>query len=150
MCSAQDNNLSDNEVIIIAVCGSVAGIIISKEMHCFQIVYYACIYFPVFLALIVVLLIRRQRIKSHYNATIMLKSYTVKPSIEDSNNHECFYPNPTYQDVQPDDNNINASPSPTNADAKQGDDIDVSPNPTFEDEDKKNENDNEFPIQLEN
>ena len=74
----------------------------------------------------------------------MLKSYTVKPSIEDSNNHECFYPNPTYQDVQPDNNNI--SPN-------QGDDIDASPNPTFEDsqdEAKIVANDHEFSVQLKN
>ena len=82
----------------------------------------------------------------------MLKAYTVKPSVEDSNNHECFYPNPTYQDVQPlqpDDNNINASPSTTNADVKQGDNIDASPNPTFEDaEDEDKKIDNEITIQI--
>ena len=149
MCSTQDNNLSDNEVIIIAVCGSVAGIIISKEMH-FEFIFHACIYFAVILALIAVLLIRRQRRKSHYNGTIMLKSYT-KSSTEDSNNHECFYSNPTYQHVQPvqpDNNNIIVSPNPTFQDAKQGDDIDISPNPTFEDSQEKI--DNEFSIQLKN
>lgn len=77
----------------------------------------------------------------------MLKSYTVKPSIEDSNNHECFYPNPTYQDVQPDSNNINVSPNPTFQDIKQGDDIDASPNPTFQDEE---DNDHEFSVRLKN
>ena len=82
----------------------------------------------------------------------MSKLYTVKPSIEDSNKHECYYPNPTFQDVQPlqpGNNNINVSPSPTNPDVKQGDDIDASPNPTFKDskgEDKKI--DNEFSIQI--
>ena len=83
----------------------------------------------------------------------MLKSYTVKPSIEESSNHECFYPNPTYQDIQPvqtDDNSIIVSPNdPTFQDTKQDDDIDVSPNPTFEDSQvEDNKTDNEFSIQI--
>ena len=118
-------------------------------MHIFDL-FYTCIHFSVVLTLIVVSLIRRVR-QRRSNATIMLKSYTVKPSIEDSNNHECFYPNPTYRDVQPDNNNI--SPNPTFQDNKQGDDIDASPNPTFEDsqdEDKIMDNDHEFSVQLKN
>ena len=81
----------------------------------------------------------RCRCQRRNNATTRSTLYTVNPSIKDSNDHECFYPNPTYRDVQPNDNNI----SP-----KQGDDIHTSLNPTFEDEDKIMNNDHEFSVPL--
>ena len=42
--SVQDNNLSDNEVIIIAVCSTVA-VIISKEMHVFNLFLHIYLFF---------------------------------------------------------------------------------------------------------
>ena len=50
------------------------------------------------LALIVVVFIKRHRQISSGN-DITLKAYTVKPANEESN-HECIFPNPTYQDVK--------------------------------------------------
>ena len=124
-------------------------------------------YFSVILALIAVLLIRRRRRNSRYSKTIVLKSYSVKPSFEESN-HECFYPNPTYQDIRAVDNNTDVTPNPTFQDVQQNDDTsidasgldvqqdddkntDVSRNPTFQDvQDEDKERDNEFSVQLEN
>ena len=56
---------------------------------------------------------RRQRISNGRN--LVSKSYTVKPANE-KDNHECVFPNPTYQDVQ-------SSVRPK--------DVDISPNPSY-------------------
>ena len=59
---------------------------------------------------------------------IITKSYTVKPANEEDINHECVFPNPTYQDDQ-------STVKPK--------DLDVSPNLTYQDA-----QDNEFSVQL--
>ena len=41
----QSNNLSDSEVVIIAVCASVGGIIIGKKMYRLELCFYSCYYF---------------------------------------------------------------------------------------------------------
>ena len=63
------------------------------------------------LALIVVVLIKRHRRISSGN-DITLKAYTVKPANEESN-HECIFPNPTYQDVKVIDKTTDVSANPT-------------------------------------
>ena len=86
---------------------------------------------------------RHQRISS--GRTVTLKSYSVKPTDEEGN-HECIFPNPTYQDIQgldrPVDGNI--SPKPNFQDAQDDKTINISPNPNFQDA-----QDNDFSVQLE-
>ena len=62
---------------------------------------------------------------------IILKSYTVKP-VNEEGNHECIYPNPTYEDIRsPVD--VDVSPNRTYEDVHRPVDVDVSPNPTYKD-----------------
>ena len=62
---------------------------------------------------------------------IILKSYTVKP-VNEEGNHECIYPNPTYEDVRsPVD--VDVSPNPTYKDVQDDEARDISPNPNFQD-----------------
>ena len=85
---------------------------------------------------------RRQR-TSHVRKVI-LKSCTLKPADEEGN-HECIYPNPTYQDIQVSERPVDVSPNPTFQDVQDDKTIDISPNPNFQDVQE-----NEFSIQLEN
>ena len=62
---------------------------------------------------------------------IILKSYTVKP-VNEEGNHECIYPNPTYEDIRsPVD--VDVSPNPTYKDVQDDEARDISPNPNFQD-----------------
>jgi len=99
--------------------------------------------------LIAIVFIRRRR-SYHDKNIITLKSY-YKSNIEESN-HECVYPNPTYQDTRPANNNIVTSPNPAFEDVQDdhdGGNIIESPNPAFQDvQDEEKKHDNEFAVQL--
>ena len=71
------------------------------------------------IALIVIVLIKRHRRISN-GIDITLKSYTVKRANEESN-HECIFPNPTYQDVKVVDKTTDVSPNPTFQDVQDDD-----------------------------
>ena len=75
---------------------------------------------------------------------IILKSYTVKP-VNEEDNHECVYPNPTYEDVHRPVDVVDVTPNPTFQDVQDDEPIDISPNPNFQDT-----QDNEFSVRLEN
>ena len=98
--------------------------------------------------LIAIVFIRRRR--SYHDKNITLKSYN-KSNIEESN-HECVYPNPTYQDTRPanDDIATSANPAFQLQDVQDdGSNIIESPNPAFQDvQDEEKKPDNEFAVQL--
>ena len=100
--------------------------------------------------LIAILFIRRRR--SYYDTNVTLKSY-YKPTIEESN-HECVYPNPTYQDTRPANDNIMTTSNPAfqfQDIQDDGSNINDSPNPAFQDaQDEDKIPDNEFAVQLQN
>ena len=74
---------------------------------------------------------------------IILKSYSVKP-VNEEGNHECIYPNPTYEDVhRPVD--VDVSPNPTFQGVQDDETLDISSNPNFQDAQE-----NEFSVRLEN
>ena len=103
---------------------------------------FLCIVVIILILIVVKMMKRRQRI-SHVKK-IMLTSYTVKPADEEGN-HECIYPNPTYQDTQVSERPVDVSPNPTFQDVHDEKAIDISPNPNFQDA-----QDNEFSVQIEN
>ena len=143
----QKSNLSDDELIIIYVCVSVAGIIIGKKTS-FN---YHLFIFVHFLAIILVLLgvaLVKYHGRNENESDITLKSYNVKPSNEEGN-QQCVYSNPTYQDVQNVDNIIDIHPTTTFQNVQAVDETaDVTPNPTYQDV-QDGDND-EFSVTLEN
>ena len=66
--------------------------------------------------------------------------------VNEEGNHECIYPNPTYEDVhRPVDVDVSPNINPTFQGVQDDETLDISPNPNFQDA-----QDNEFSVQLEN
>ena len=94
------------------------------------------------LILIMVKMMKRRQRTSHVRKVI-LTSCAIKP-VDEEGNHECIYPNPTYQDIQVSERPVDVSPNPTFQNVQDDKSIDISPNPNFQDLQE-----NEFSVQLE-